>query len=165
MWHQKGSHTVEFSIAGAAFFLLLFGALEVGRLFYTLHGLTEGTRRGARVAAVCGPIDQAATTEKIQRIAAFGDPDDGSGRLIPTITPDKFVVTYLYENGNAVPNGKLLDDFELIRYVRVSVTNYNHQFIIPGFSNSIQLAAPSTTLPRESLGVPRDGVAAECPYP
>lgn len=156
MRREKGSHTVEFSIVGAAFFLLLFGALEVGRLMYTLHGLTEATRRGARVAAVC-PVNDA----KIANVAVFGDPDSGGSGLIPSLTPDKLELAYLDDAGSLI--GDPSADFLDIRYVRVSVDDFSHQFLIPGLSNTVQLPELSTTLPRESLGVPRDGLV-ECPF-
>jgi Flp pilus assembly protein TadG len=152
MHRERGTTTVEMAVAGAAFFLVLFAALEVGRLFFTLHGLTEGTRRGARVAAVC-PQDHPA----ILNVASFGDPASGAGGLIPAVTADKFIVEYLDASGNVTAT--YLD----IRYVRVSVSNFNHVTIIPGAVMSIDLAGFSTTVPRESLGVPREGVV-ECVF-
>ena len=152
MNRQRGTTTVEMAIAGAAFFLVIFGALEVGRLFYTLHGLTEATRRGARVAAVC-PLDHPAIT----RVASYQDPLSGAGGLMPIITPGKFTVQYLDETGTATAT------FIDIRYVRVSVAPFVYTTIIPGAIGSITLPAFSTTLPRESLGVPREGVV-ECAF-
>jgi Flp pilus assembly protein TadG len=152
MRSQRGSTTVEMALAGAAFFLVLFAALEVGRLFYTLHGLTEATRRGARIAAVC-PLDHPA----IKNVASFQDPISGAGGLIPIITPDKFTLAYLDAAGNATAT--YLD----IRYVRMTVNPINYTTIIPGAVMTFTLPAFSTTLPRESLGVPRDGVV-ECAF-
>ena len=152
MHRQRGTTTVEMALAGAAFFLVLFGALEVSRLFYTLHGLTEATRRGARVAAVC-PLNHAA----IKNVAAFKEPIAGTGGLLPVITPDKFTVEYLDEDGTVTGT------FEDIRYVRMSVAPFTYTTIIPGAVNSFTLPAFSTTLPRESLGVPREGVV-ECAF-
>ncbi|MFT5393114.1 MAG: Flp pilus assembly protein TadG [Gammaproteobacteria bacterium] len=149
---QRGAATVEMAIAGTAFFLVLFAALEVGRLSYTMHGLTEATRRGARIATVC-PLDD----PQIKNAATFHDPISGAGGLIPVITPDKVTLAYLDANGNSTAT--FLD----IRYVRVSIVPITYTTIIPGAVMAFTLPAFSTTLPRESLGVPRDGVV-ECAF-
>lgn len=45
---------VEFALAAPILFLMLFGVIEGGRLMWTNHELTNGTREGARVAMVGG---------------------------------------------------------------------------------------------------------------
>ena len=53
---QRGITTVEFAIVGALLMMMLFGVIEFGRALFVANALVEGTRRGARIAAVC-PID------------------------------------------------------------------------------------------------------------
>jgi hypothetical protein len=50
-----------------------------------------------------------------------------------------------------------------IRYVRVSINGgFQLQTFIPGLSLVIPTPDFTATLPRESLGVPRDGVVVPC---
>ena len=44
--------------------------------------------------------------------------------------------------------------------VRVSIQNYQHDLIIPFFARSISMPTFATTIPRESLGVSREGFTA-----
>ena len=156
---QRGSHVVEFSIVGSVFFLLFFGAFEVGRLLYTWHGLDEAARRGARVAVVC-PLNESA----IKNVAVFGDPETGDDRLYPGLTTDKVTVSYLDDDGVAITLPEPMTDavYGTIENVRVEITDYEHQFIIPGLPLSITAPTFATTLPRESLGVSRTEVS--CPF-
>lgn len=63
---QRGSTLVEFAFAGLLLFIALFAALEFARWMYLWNSMTEATRRGARVAAVC-PINDPA----IARVTVF----------------------------------------------------------------------------------------------
>lgn len=45
---------VEFALVGPLFFLVLLGTIEMGRLMWTSHELSNGTREGARWASVRG---------------------------------------------------------------------------------------------------------------
>ena len=51
--HMRGTYTVEFAVIGLLVFTLLFGVLEMGRLYFTVNALDEAVRRGTRLAAVC----------------------------------------------------------------------------------------------------------------
>lgn len=153
---QRGITTVEFAIVGAVFFLVLLGIIEFGRLMYTWGVLTEGTRRGARVAVVC-PVNHSA----IRNVAIFAGPRDASSTaIIDGLTTANVVLEYLDED-----SGLLVDpvtDFRDIRFVRVGLQNYGHQLLIPFFTVTLNSPAFTTTLPRESLGVPREGAGPEC---
>lgn len=50
----RGQSMVEFALVAPLFFLLLFGVIEMGRLVWTNHELTNGVREGARLAMVRG---------------------------------------------------------------------------------------------------------------
>ena len=56
MRKMQGMVMVEFAIVGGALMMVIFGCLEFGRATYSLAALNEGTRRAARLAAVC-PIN------------------------------------------------------------------------------------------------------------
>lgn len=150
---QRGITTVEIAIVGLAALTMLFAVIEVGRAIFILNALSEATRRAARVAVVC-PINDPA----ILRAATLGDISGGSATL--NLSAGNFAVEYLNTNGNVIGNPS--GSFIQIRYVRVRISNYNHALIIPMMS--LAFAAPefSATLPRESLGIPRQGQVQPC---
>ena len=39
--HMRGVYTVEFAVIGLMVFTLLFGVLEMGRLYFTVNALDE----------------------------------------------------------------------------------------------------------------------------
>ncbi len=142
---QRGVYAVEFAIVGSVFFLVLFALIEVGRLFFVWNILTEASRRGARLATVCH-FDQSALTahNSMKNAALFNNVT-----LVPNLTTANLNVQYLQYNGTPAV------DYGSIRMVRASITNYQHQMLIPGLILTLNSPSFSTTLPRESLGVTR----------
>jgi hypothetical protein len=68
----------------------------------------------------------------------------------------------LNENGAPVgsPGGA---GFEDIRYVRVRINGgFQLQTIVPGFAQLLSVPDFAATLPRESLGIPREGAVVPC---
>lgn len=154
----RGITTVEFAIVGAVFFMALFGVIEFGRALYTLNTLSEVARRGARVAAVC-PLNHSA----IARVALFNAPgESGASRLVHGLKPENIEISYLRANGQAIANPAA--NYSDIRFVRVAISGYQFTSLIPfiGFDNVFQTPGFAATLPRESLGVPREGENAVC---
>jgi Flp pilus assembly protein TadG len=148
---EKGLTSVEFAVVGLLFFVVLFGVFEVSRAFYYFNALDEVTRRGARMAAVCVVNDPA-----IAEVAVFnasGGP--AASGLIPGLTTANVQVDYLNRDGVVI--GDPVTNFGNIDYVQVSIVNFQHQLIIP--TNFITITSPDfrTVLPRESLGVSREG--------
>jgi hypothetical protein len=163
MKRQKGLYMVEFAVVGLVFFILLFGALEFGRALFVWNTLTEATRRGARLAAVC-PVGHAS----IANVTVFNNPAEaGASPILSNLNSTDVVTDYLDQNG--APTATFVD----IRYVRVSIVGFTHTLLIPALLPDLPamtLNAPTfeTTLPRESLGcVPdmaNDGVCvSQCP--
>jgi Flp pilus assembly protein TadG len=147
---QAGSALAEMAIVIGLFLMVLFGVIEIARALYVWNTLTEVTRRGARVAAVCHPVDHPAL---IKNVATDILPGLGAGNV---------AVTYYGQDGTAVA----ATDFMAIRYVRVEITGYSHSFMVPYLDRVLTPPPFQTTLPRESLGVPRDKVVpSECPFP
>lgn len=138
---QTGLAMVEFAIVGAVFFMALFGVLEVGRLLYTWNVLDEVTRRGARLASVC-PVTQGAN---IRQRATF------NGTLLHGLTPANVQLQYLNNAGAVIadPVGQFAD----IVAVRVSITGFTHQFLVPFAFTTLTAPAFSVTAAAESLGV------------
>ncbi len=153
---EQGLATVEFALIGALFFVVLLGIIEFGRLLYTWNVLTEGTRRGVRVAVVC-PVNHSA----IRSATIFAGPgDSGTTGIVPGLTEANVLLEYLNESGAVLADP--VASFRQIRYVRVSLQNYTHELLIPFFSMTINSLDFVSILPRESLGVPRVGAGPEC---
>ena len=149
---QRGTTTVEFAIVGLLAMVVLFALIEFSRLVFTVNTLAEATRRGARMATVC-PVDDPA----IAQVAVFNAPGvAGASPIVSGLTTSKILVQYLDQAGAVIASPG--PNFLQIRYVRVSITNFQHTLVIPLFNLSFTLPAYATTLPRESLGIPRVGV-------
>ena len=166
---QKGIAAVETAIVMTLFLLVVLSIIEVGRMLWMWESLNEVTRRGARLAAVC-PVNDAT----IVRVALFNDEDDTStdSAILRGLTAANIQVDYLGAAGNELTNPADTsnpanpESWYAIRYVRVSIINYQHSLLIPLFDllpagyNPLVTAPPfAVTVPRESLGVvPGEGV-------
>lgn len=148
--NMRGVYVVEFAIIGLLLFVVLLGVLEMGRLYFTVNGLDEVVRRGARLAAVCDIRDT-----RILRRAIFNDIDNaGSSGLIGRLETAHLELIYLDENGVVVANPNDLvnaNGFRAIRYVQLRVDDFPFQLLIPGFGE-VLLPTFRSTIPRESLG-------------
>ncbi|WP_019581196.1 TadE family protein [Pseudomonas mandelii] len=148
---MRGIYVVEFAIIGMLVFTLLFGVLEMGRLYFTVNALDEAARRGARLAAVCNISDPVVLRRAIFNAAT----DAGTSQLITSLATTNLTLTYLDVNGAVVANpGDLVSatGFRAIRYVQLSLQGFVFNLFIPGFGVPITLPAFRATLPRESLG-------------
>ena len=151
---QSGLAIVEFALVGLLSFIILYGAIEFGRLMYTWNTMTEGTRRGARVAAVCPMNDPAIANATIFRTPS------GSDALLefPDLTTSNVRVEYLTATGTPAATLAAVD------FVRVSVVNFELTLFIPLLMPTISMPTFSTTLPAESLGIV-PGSAPACTFP
>ncbi|UVM40198.1 pilus assembly protein [Pseudomonas sp. B21-017] len=148
---MRGTYAVEFAIIGVLMFTLLFGVLEIGRLYFTVNALDEAARRGARLAAVCNISDPVVLRRAIFNAAT----DAGTSQIISNLATTNLTLTYLDVNGAVVANpGDLVSatGFRAIRYVQLSLQGFVFNLFIPGFGVPITLPAFKATLPRESLG-------------
>lgn len=151
---QRGVTTVEFAIIGAALFIVLFGVIEFGRALFVVNALTEATRRGARMAAVC-PVGDTTPAS----VAVFGN-GSGSSTVVSGLTTGNVEIDYLDASGNVISDPTA--NFGLIRYVRTEIVNFPLPLIIPFVMPILKLSGFETTIPRESLGVPRSGTVQPC---
>ncbi len=151
---ERGVTTVEFAIVSSALFLLLFGIIEFGRALFVVNMLTEATRRGARMAAVC-PIGDPTPAE----VAVFGN-GSSTSPVIDGLSTANVLIEYLDANGAVISDPT--DDFGAIRYVQVQIVNFSMPLMIPFVAPSLSLSGFPATIPRESLGVPRSGVITNC---
>ncbi|MEJ8864481.1 MULTISPECIES: TadE/TadG family type IV pilus assembly protein [Pseudomonas] len=149
--YMRGTYTVEFAIVGLLVFTLLFGVVEMGRLYFTVNALDEAVRRGTRLAAVCDISDPVVLRRAIFNAAG----NAGNSQLIGDLATTHLTLTYLDVNGAQVANPADLvsvNGFRAIRYVRLSLQNFVFNLFIPGFGVPITLPTFRATLPRESLG-------------
>lgn len=148
---MRGVYVVEFAIIGLLLFTLLFGVLEMGRLYFTVNSLDEVVRRGARLAAVCDIQDPVILRRAIFNTAT----DSGASSLIAGLETADLTLVYLNENGAEVtsPNDLVgATGFAAIRFVQLRVANFPFDLLIPGFGGVITLPTFRSTIPRESLG-------------
>ena len=151
---QRGTTTVEFAIIGVLVMVVVFGVIEFGRALFVVNVLTEATRRGARMAAVCPVGDP-----KPASVAVF-DNGGGGSSMVAGLTTANIQVQYLDVSGAAIANPTA--NFGAIHYVSVSIVGFTQTLYIPSLVTSIPMNGITTTLPRESLGVPRAGVVTAC---
>ena len=153
---QAGVTTVEFAIIGALMLVMLFSVIEVGRAMFVLNALGESTRRAARMATVC-PINDPA----IKEVGLFNAPGGGTGsRIVGGLTEANFTLEYLDGSGNVVASPAA--NFAQIQFVRTRIVGFQHRMLVPFMNYLFTTPEFATTLRRESLGVPRDGVVQPC---
>ena len=149
--HQRGLVAVEVAVVGMIAMVALFAVFEVARVFFVFNTLEEATRRGARLAAVC-PVNDPAVPE----LAIFNTSGGASSPLINGLTTSNMEISYLNDLGAVV--GDPVGNYADIAYVRARIVNLQHQLLIPLFVRTFFTPSFSTTVPRESLGVSKDGV-------
>ena len=157
---QKGTTTVEFAIVASIVMLIIFGVLGIARAFYVYAMLDEVTRRATRLAAVC-PIND----PSIQSLALFNaSGSTAESSLVRGLTPGNVVVDYLDENGAVVGAPTTPEGFIEIRYVRARIVGFSLQMFIPflGPLSTVTMPQFESVLPRESLGIPREGAVTPC---
>ena len=153
---QRGLASVEFAIVGAATLAILFSAVEMGRMMFTLNALAEATRRGARLAAVCQVNDP-----RISQVAVFNSNGGTQSPILPSLTTANVTVEYLNEDGSVI-GGATQGAAANIWFVRVRIVNYRHTFVFPGLDISFITPEYPTTIPREALGIPKVGQTSTC---
>ena len=150
--HQRGLAAVEFAIIGGIAMVLLFAVFEFARAFFVYNMLEETTRRGARLAAVCPVSDPA-----VRQIAVFNTSGGGStSPLVQGLTTANVEITYVNDAGAVIADP--ITDYDSIAYVRARIVAFQHQLMIPMFMRTFAMPSFVTTVPRESLGVSKDGV-------
>ncbi|CAK9889369.1 hypothetical protein PS652_02198 [Pseudomonas fluorescens] len=158
---MRGVYVVEFAITSLVFFILLFGVLEMGRLYFTVNALNESVRRGARLAAVCDIHDPVILRRAIFNAAS----NSGTSSLIGNLATANLNLVYLDEDGAVVASpGDLsgASGFRAIRYIQLQLSNFTFKLLIPGFGGGFTLPVYRSTVPRESLGrQPEAGVTPE----
>jgi hypothetical protein len=146
---QHGLAAVEFAIVGMILVVILFAIIEFSRVLHSFNVLQEAARRGARVAAICPVNDQ-----NIKKAALWVPLSDFSAANVD--------VAYLDANlGSLEPPES---HYTAINFVRVTTHGYTITLRIPVIEPTITAPSFSSTLSRESFGVPHAGGTPGC-YP
>jgi hypothetical protein len=124
--------------------MVLFAVIEFGRALFIANALAEGTRRGARVAAICPVGDP-----RPAQVAIFAN-GNGASNIAPNLTTANVIVSYLDQSGAVLANP--MGSYTSIRYVRVRIVNFTQQLLIPFSMPTLLMPAFAATLPIESLG-------------
>jgi Flp pilus assembly protein TadG len=135
MKKMRGVVMVEFAIVGAVLLTVIFGCLEFGRATYAFAALNEGTRRAARLAAVC-PVKDPVIKPAVNFMGVYGFD-------ISNVT-----LNYLDVNGATLGGTPAANT---VSYVQVTVAG-SIPLAIPFLSETL-LPSFTVTLPAESLGV------------
>jgi hypothetical protein len=135
MKKMRGVVMVEFAIVGAVLLMVIFGCLEFGRATYAFAALNEGTRRAARLAAVC-PINDPVIVPAVNFLGVYG------------FNASNVNVKYLDVNGAPLGGAPAAST---VYYVQVNVAG-SIPLAIPFLSKTL-LPSFTVTLPAESLGV------------
>ncbi len=125
--NQQGVVAVEFALIATVLFVVLVGAIEMGRLLWVWNSATEATRAGARLAVVCEVNAPGVARLVTQRV--------------PGLATANVRLSY-------TPSGCTSANCEA---VTVAVVGYTPPNAIPLPAFTPTLPAFSTTLARESL--------------
>lgn len=147
---QEGATLVEFAIGASVFLLAMFAVIEFGRALWIHNALADAARRAARYA-VNRPANSPAGTmtsgtnvgpsiTAIRNVGVYGDPAGGTNPLVNNLTPENLNVEY---TNFRVGGGT----------VCITVTGYQHQFVVPIIGTTITMPDYETTLTGESAGV------------
>jgi Flp pilus assembly protein TadG len=145
MKKMRGLYMVEFAISASVLITLIFGCIELCRATYTFAALKEGTRRAARLAAVC-PINDPAIASAVNFMGAYG------------FTNSNVSVNYLDANGALLAAPTISG----VYYVQVGVVNYTVPLSIPFMSAILTAPSFAVTLPAQSLGLSNTGASTAC---
>lgn len=152
---ERGSTMAEFAIIAVIFFMIIFGIIEFGRLFYTHNALTDAARRGARYAALHKEVD----VDCVRNVVLYGETNVNPTTCAPTGPPlinglTAAQVTVLYEGADADDNPKTPPTHYGMNLgtVTVSIDRYNFNLSIPFASRTVTMPQYVTTLTAESAG-------------
>ena len=146
MKRQRGLTTVEFAIVGGVLMTVLFACVEFGRAMYTGAMLSEGTRRAARLAAVC-PINDPAIPAAVNFTGLYG------------FANSNVRLDYLDAAGASLGAAPAIVN---VYYVRVQVTGFTIPLAIPFIMPTLTSPPYAVTVPAESLGISNTGVSTAC---
>jgi len=107
---QRSQALVEFSLVAPIFLVVMFAAIDIGRLLYAYSAISSAARDGARTASL--QVSQFSDCQIIQEVELVGqgfpvemdpnslvgntDPNNPSGSLQPTTPPPNIGYAYIW---------------------------------------------------------------------
>jgi Flp pilus assembly protein TadG len=142
--NEAGKTLLEFAIVGTVFLTVMFGLIELSRLYWTHNALRDAARRGARYAAV--RRNDTAGQQAVRNMVVYGNPAGGTNPLINGLNTSNVGLEYVNYNG-----------VQLSSRATVKITSYKFKFSVPFIGGTITMPEYRTSLPGESVGyVPCD---------
>ena len=145
----------EFALISVVFFMIIFGIIEFGRLFYTHNALTDATRRGARYAV----LHEEADLECVKNVVVYGDTNVNPTTCAPTGSPlingldtTKVFVTYAGADADNNPDTPPTEFGMNLGTATVEIKNYTFNLSIPFARQTLTMPHYITTLTAESAG-------------
>lgn len=152
---EKGTTMAEFAIISVVFFMIIFGIIEFGRLFYIHNALTDAARRGARYAA----LHKEADISCVKNIVVYGETHVNSNTCAPSgsplingLTTTNVSVTYEGADADNDPDTDPTDYGMNLGTVTVEISNYSFNLSIPFARRTLTMPHYVTTLTAESAG-------------
>jgi len=140
---ERGATMAEFAIIAVVFFMIIFGIIEFGRLFYTHNALTDAARRGARYAVLHQKVD----IDCVKKAVVYGEANMNPSTCVATgpplingLTTTNVIVTYTSSYGTNLGTAT------------VEITNYTFNLSIPFARQTLTMPKYVTTLTAESAG-------------
>lgn len=156
----------EFAIISVVFFMMIFGIIEFGRLFYTHNALTDAARRGARYAVVNAEADE----ECVKNVVVYGATHVNAETCAPTgpplingLTTTNVFVTYEGADEDNNPDTDPTDYGMNLGTATVEIRNYTFNLSIPFARRTLTMPSYVTTLTSESAGEVPDPIAEATP--
>lgn len=146
---ERGATLVEFSIGASVFLLAMFAVIEFGRALWVHNALADAARRAARYA-----VNQPASTPAgsatsgtnvgpsiaaIRNVGVYGNPAGTGSAMVNNLTPANIDVQY---SNFGVGQGS----------VAITITSYQHTFVVPIIGTTITMPDYQTTLTGENAG-------------
>lgn len=125
---ECGAYAVEFAIVFPVLLLMVFGAIEIGRLFYDKDRLSRVTADGARILLVQPTLTDGQLKSQIQALANQTFP---SGSVTVTVTSEtrdgmafkKLTADYTHTVGGTISGFHTMNLNSTMRMVAPSVWN------------------------------------------
>ena len=153
---ERGTTMAEFAIISVVFFMIIFGIIEFGRLFYTHNALADAARRGARYAVLHHQTQTDIAC--VKKVVVYGEANLDSGcnatgpPLINGLTTTNVTVTYEGADDDSDPNTPPTPYGPNLGTATVQITNYTFNLSIPFARRTLTMPAYVTTLTAESAG-------------
>jgi Flp pilus assembly protein TadG len=132
---SRGQSLLEFAVVLPLLLLLMAGLIEFGRAFYQYNTLAKAVRQAARYMSE-RPYN-ATEIQNAQNMAVYGNTQGTGTPILPGLGAANITVT---------PRAGGTAETDPPRYVKVSVTGYTFQSMVPGIVRLNVLFTPGVEM-------------------